>query len=167
MNGIDRNDQLTSYFRVSIRTRRPTRNFLFHMIQLVYVNSQIIYNLTRAGEEDKLSITELVRKLSLRLIQPFLDDQVKQSRSFSHGRTLIDNYVVVDSGYPCSPVMVQNAGDRRSCTECSIKNLDRRVKTRFFCRRHGMFLCPDYFENGKIVNHCWSLHVQRLKDIDN
>jgi len=47
MNGVDKNDQRTSYFRPTIRTRRATRNYLFHCLQLVAVNTQIIYTQLR------------------------------------------------------------------------------------------------------------------------
>jgi hypothetical protein len=49
MNGVDKNDQRTSYFRPTIRTRRATRNYLFHCFQLAAVNTHIIYNQTRYG----------------------------------------------------------------------------------------------------------------------
>lgn len=47
MNGVDKNDQRTAYFRPTIRTRRATRNYLFHCLQLVAVNTQVIHNQTR------------------------------------------------------------------------------------------------------------------------
>ena len=43
MNGVDINDQMTAYFRPTIRTRRATRNYLIHMLQLVAVNTKIIF----------------------------------------------------------------------------------------------------------------------------
>ena len=42
MNGVDKNDQATSYFRPTIRTRRATRNYLIHAFQIVAINTKII-----------------------------------------------------------------------------------------------------------------------------
>ena len=53
MGGVDKSDQLTSYHKISRRTKKDWKNIFFHYIDIAVVNSHVLYNFVCLQQANK------------------------------------------------------------------------------------------------------------------
>ena len=160
MKGVDKNDQLASYFRPSIRTRRPTRNYLFHCMQLAAINAHILYKKLRPEEETKTT-KEFMQHLALALIRPLIAEhqssKKKRRESYEHALTTLKKprYTAESK---CIPTEVMKDSDRRRCVVCAGGPAKKKKLVWTYCSSCEDFLCCDKADGSE---KCWSTYHSR------
>ena len=66
MNGVDKADQLISYYRPKLRCRRIWMPIMFHCLDLIRINSYIIVNSLGDGIQQKKYLKEMIEVLLAR-----------------------------------------------------------------------------------------------------
>jgi hypothetical protein len=147
MHGVDLNDQITSYFRPTIRSMRPTRNYLFHLMQLAGTAAAVLHRHTRNDGAPALPVKHdstkgFVRYLSLELIQPFLDgrsrSEKKRRESYEHSKTVVARPRLPGSS-ACVPKSMKK---RRKCVVCQ-GTYNKRKDVSTMCVGCNVYLCID------------------------
>ena len=155
MGGVDLNDQSTSYFRISIRCRRPLRNYLFHLLQLVGHNTWILHKKTNPEKyaTEEPGIKPFIGALALALIKPFLAELASKSRkrpaSWQTSKTLRREEKSFSGMHVPDSVPAKNKetgkDNRLNCRVCTANKRKSNVTT--FCRQCNVFLClGDHWE---------------------
>ena len=155
MGGVDRSDQLLSYYGFSHRTVKWWRRAAFHLLDMAIVNSYVLYSSLHAGRKlthEQFRI-ELAKELLLQASVNVADDM-----SACHGRLqrplppqarLTERHF--PSHLPCTP---SGRMGQKECMVCSKKRGHRRKTTSFMCDHWQHLMCIiSCFEFFLVLSH--------------
>jgi hypothetical protein len=154
MGGVDRIDQGTSYVKPTLRSRRPSRPLIIHLILLTAYNARVLYALARGKEVSDVSMVAFTRKLCLELINPYVAQKRREASFVTPVRkwTKKRSPILERPVWPHFPVEVKSK-DRRRCRMCTLREPPKRKDVRTHCKGCGpnTFLCLDGEDGG-----CWT-----------
>lgn len=160
MAGVDRTDQLTSYYSSPRKTIRWYKKIMFHLLDLTVLNSYILY---KKGTNRKIPMLEFRNELIKSLIKipesvtsgkqlqtpGNLHDNRRSWRNSPNPQTVVDR--AVQNHFP-EKIPLPNENYKRktyfmNCRECLRQK--KRVQTSWRCKgcESNPPLCPGCFEN--------------------
>ena len=142
MGGVDRSDQLLSYYGFSHRTVKWWRRAMFHMLDMAVVNAYILYTVSTPAKKlthEQFRI-ELARQLLLEASVDVCEDMHQR-----HGplqRPLPPQSKLTERHFPdhlpCTP---SGKKGQTECTVCSKKKGRSRKTTTYMCRQCKLPMC--------------------------
>ena len=155
MGGVDKSDQLLSYYGFSHRTVKWWRRAAFHLFDMAVVNAYILYS-TSTQSSRKLTHEQFSIELSKEMLLQVSVD-ISEDAPLSHGRLqrplppqsrLIERHF--PANLPCTP-----AGKKRQtdCTVCSKKKGRGRKTTTYMCKQCNLPMC---------ITPCFELHHTKV-----
>lgn len=143
MGGTDQFDQLLSYYKTTVRTKRWQTRIFTHFLTCAVVNASILYRLYhKLDRTDKgYNLLDFIEMLVDQLATPRVDQKVAEE-----GYDM--RYVGVHTPVLCKREVVENTeiSKRSKCSVCK-----KRINQ--FCKQCGMIpLCFASFEGE---NSCW------------
>ena len=153
MGGVDKSDQFLSYYTLHHRTLKLWKRAAFHLLNLVCVNTYIIYCESRPRNKHihELFLVEVAKGLLIQTGHSSDDLENSDGHSFSDpaevppsfrltGRHLLEELPPCDSGRLRQCV----------CCVCSKKKGRKKVTSRYPCKSCKVALCPT-------INHLKSI----------
>ena len=145
MGGVDRSDQLLSYYGFSHRTVKWWRRAAFHLLDMAVVNTYVLYSSVQKGKKlthEQFRI-ELAKELLLQASVKVSDDMPA-----CHGRLqrpLPPQARLTDRHFPSHlPPSPSKRRGQKECVVCSKKRGRARKTTSFMCNEchHPMCVTP-------------------------
>ncbi|CAG5026014.1 unnamed protein product [Parnassius apollo] len=129
MSGIDRQDQMLSYYPCERKTLRWYKKLFVHILQMQVLNAYIIYN-RYSGKN--LNMYDFRMALSEELLPPVCVETVQTSRRNGHKLTKIDATTTENKSDGPGLVRLTTRIKRKVCRYCSISKKIRK-QTTFHC----------------------------------
>ena len=149
--GVDRHDQMLSYHAFQRRSIKWWKKLFFHLLDICVVSTQVLYNLSRENEKDKVKI-DCVYKV---LAEAFAKESTAEELVIQNDLLLVDNNRVIPSKhFPRSNLSKIGAKreriPQRQCVVCKING--KRRDSSYSCRSCKVSLC---------ISRCFEVYHRR------
>ena len=137
MGGVDRSDQLLSYYGFAHRTVKWWKRLFFHLLDVAVCNSYTLY--TQSTQNKKLTHKEYRVSLAKAFLQQSEDPHHQRQRlsALPPQQRLTERHFL---GY--TPSLANGGHIQMECAVCSYKKGRRRIRTTFNCKQCDKPLCP-------------------------
>ena len=131
MGGVDKGDQLVTYYGFSHRTTKWYKRVFLHLFEVSLVNAYILY-CTLLPPKQRLSHLDFRLAVASHLLDSFISPSTQHARRADDnplrltGRHFLGQY---DKGYP-------------DCKVCSTRKSGKRKQTKFYCKQCNVAMCP-------------------------
>lgn len=131
MGGVDKGDQLITYYGFSHRTSKWYKRAFLHLFEVTLVNAYILY-CTLLPPKQRLSHLDFRLAVASHLLTSFTSTSTRHvhptddNPSRLTGRHFLGQY---DKGYP-------------DCKVCSCRQSGKRKQTKFYCKQCNIAMCP-------------------------
>ena len=144
MGGVDKSDQLLSYYTFHHRTQKWWKRAAFHLLNLACVNAYIIYSESHSPRKliHELFLVEAAKGL-LTQAGTSSADLENANETFSAPAEVLHSFRLTGRHFleelpPCDSGRIRQC----VCVVCSKKKGRRKVTTRYRCKSCKLALCP-------------------------
>ena len=131
MGGVDKGDQLVTYYGFSHRTTKWYKRVFLHLFEVSLVNAYILY-CTLLPPKQRLSHLDFRISVASYLLRTFA------SPSTRHVHPTDDNPLRLTGRH----FLGQYEKGCRDCKVCSTRKLGKRKQTKFYCKQCNLAMCP-------------------------
>ena len=136
MGGVDRSDQLLSYYGFIHKTLKWSNRASFHLLDLAIVNSYILYKLSHQGKKHKSHAQyriDIANSLLLEAGHTTMEEN--EELQSPHNR-------LTGRHFPSKlPLRASGLKSQRECVVCSFKKGRKRKTTTYYCQHCNVPLC--------------------------